>query len=80
MLSLKIAGSYAHSIGKRFLSYRMRSLKLVTLDSDLNYRFSYGDLHDQFYPNGIQDISAHGDTICFLSAGNVLCYKINLPD
>lgn len=57
-------------------------LFLDVYDTDLNYRFSYGDLYEHFYPNVIQDIAAYGDTICFLLAGdgNVLCYKLNLPE
>ena len=43
---------------------------------DLNYLYSYGDLHDLFFPDGVQFITAHDDTLCFKSNENVLCYAM----
>lgn len=49
---------------------------LDVYDLDLNYLYSYGDLHDLFFPDGVQSITAHDDTLCFKSNENVLCYAM----
>jgi len=49
---------------------------LDVYDLNLKYKYSFGDLHDQFYPNGTQAISAYGNLICFRSVDNVLCYTM----
>jgi len=49
-------------------------------DSNLNYLFSYGDFYERIYPDGIQEITVHDDTLCYLSTTNVRCYKIQVPE
>jgi len=49
---------------------------LDVYDLNLKYKYSYGDLFEQFYPNGSQAISAYRDLICFRSNDNVLCYTM----